>query len=42
MGALITLQIAKNKVNMNEIWQFERRGVKSPKLKSLEHMIAYG
>jgi hypothetical protein len=29
-------------MNMNEIWWFEKRGVKSKKLKSLEHMVAYG
>jgi hypothetical protein len=41
-GGLITHWIAKNKANVNEIWWFEGRGVKSPKLKSLEHTIAYG
>jgi hypothetical protein len=42
VGTLITHWIAKNKANVNEIWWFEGRGVKSPKLKSLEHTIAYG
>jgi len=27
---------------MNEIWQFEERGIKSQNFKSLEHMVAYG
>jgi hypothetical protein len=42
VGTPIALEIIKSRINMNEIWRFEGRGVKSEKLKSLEHMVAYG
>jgi hypothetical protein len=35
-------KLSKNRVNMNETWQFEGRRVKSQKLKSLKHMVVYG